>query len=219
MIIISNDAFSDPIIHFFSGILFYNLQIKMEFNRCPWCEGDALYEKYHDTEWGIPEHSDAKLFELLILEGFQSGLSWITILRKREDFRTVFEQFDYQVLAEWPEEKMAQAMQNPKIIRNRLKIQSVKTNAKAFIEIQEKFGSFDRFIWGFVAHSPILNQFHSLKELPPSTDISEQMSKTLKKQGFRFVGPTICYAFMQASGMVNDHLTNCFRHPMQQHEQ
>ena len=188
-------------------------------NRCPWCQGDELYEKYHDMEWGIPEHSDARLFELLILEGFQAGLSWITILRKREDFRAVFEQFDYKVLANWPEEKLVQAMQNPKIIRNRLKIESVKTNARAFIEIQEKFGSFDRFIWGFVAHSPILNQFHSLKELPPSTDISEQMSKTLKKQGFRFVGPTICYAFMQASGMVNDHLTNCFRHPLQQHEQ
>jgi len=188
-------------------------------NRCPWCQGDELYEKYHDTEWGIPEHSDARLFELLILEGFQAGLSWITILRKREDFRAVFEQFDYKVLTNWPEEKLVQAMQNPKIIRNRLKIESVKTNANAFIEIQEKFGSFDRFIWGFVAHRPILNQFHSLKELPASTDISEQMSKTLKKQGFRFVGPTICYAFMQASGMVNDHLTNCFRHPMQQHEQ
>ena len=190
-----------------------------ESNRCPWCQGDALYKKYHDTEWGVPEHSDAKLFELLILEGFQSGLSWITILRKRADFRTVFEDFDYKVLANWPEEKLLQAMQNPKIIRNRLKIQSVKTNAQAFIEIQEKFGSFDRFIWGFVAHRPILNQFQSLKEIPPSTEISVQMSKALKKQGFRFVGPTICYAFMQASGMVNDHLTNCFRHPNQQHEQ
>jgi DNA-3-methyladenine glycosylase I len=191
----------------------------MEANRCPWCQGDALYEKYHDTEWGIPAYSDAKLFELLILEGFQSGLSWITILRKREDFRAVFEQFDYKQLAEWPEAKIAQAMQNPKIIRNRLKIESVKTNAQAFIEIQEKFGSFNRFIWEFVAHRPILNQFHSLKEIPPSTEISEQMSKALKKQGFRFVGPTICYAFMQAAGMVNDHLTNCFRHPTQQHEQ
>lgn len=188
-------------------------------NRCLWPGNDPIYQAYHDQEWGMPLHDDQALFELLILEGFQSGLSWITILRKRENFREAFENFDFQKLAQWSDEALTKQLQNPQIIRNRLKIWSVRTNARAFIQIQEKFGSFDRFIWGFVAHRPILNQFHRLKEIPPSTEISEHMSKALKKQGFRFVGPTICYAFMQAAGMVNDHLTNCFRHPTQQHEQ
>lgn len=186
--------------------------------RCAWCSNDALYQDYHDFEWGKELHVDHALFELLSLEGFQSGLSWITVLRKRIHFRTQFENFDYKKLALWTEEKQNEATLNPNIIRNRLKIQSVKTNAIAFMKIQEKFGSFDRYIWEFVDFNPILNHFHSLKDLPVSTEISENMSKSLKKHGFRFVGPTICYAFMQASGMYIDHTLDCFCHPKNNHE-
>jgi len=186
--------------------------------RCAWCSNDALYQDYHDFEWGKELHNDHALFELLSLEGFQSGLSWITILRKRIHFRAQFENFDYTKLADWTEEKQNEATLNPNIIRNRLKIQSVKTNAIAFMKIQEKFGSFDRYIWEFVDFNPILNHFHSLKDLPVSTEISENMSKSLKKHGFRFVGPTICYAFMQASGMYIDHTLDCFCHPKNNHE-
>jgi DNA-3-methyladenine glycosylase I len=186
--------------------------------RCAWCSNDALYQDYHDFEWGKELHNDHALFELLSLEGFQSGLSWITILRKRIHFRTQFENFDYKKLSLWTEEKQNEATLNPNIIRNRLKIQSVKTNAIAFMKIQEKFGSFDRYIWEFVDFNPILNHFHSLKDLPVSTEISENMSKSLKKHGFRFVGPTICYAFMQASGMYIDHTLDCFCHPINNHE-
>lgn len=186
--------------------------------RCAWCSNDDLYQDYHDFEWGKELHNDHALFELLSLEGFQSGLSWITILRKRIHFRTQFENFDYKKLALWTEEKQNEATLNPNIIRNRLKIQSVKTNAIAFMKIQEKFGSFDQYIWEFVDFNPILNHFHSLKDLPVSTEISENMSKSLKKHGFRFVGPTICYAFMQASGMYIDHTLDCFCHPINNHE-
>jgi DNA-3-methyladenine glycosylase I len=186
--------------------------------RCAWCSNDTLYQEYHDLEWGKEMHDDHALFELLSLEGFQSGLSWITILRKRIHFRTQFENFDYTKLAHWTEEKQNEATLNPNIIRNRLKIQSVKTNAIAFMKIQEKFGSFDRYIWEFVDFNPILNHFHSLKDLPVSTEISENMSKSLKKHGFRFVGPTICYSFMQASGMTIDHTLDCFCHPKNNHE-
>jgi len=186
--------------------------------RCAWCSNDALYQDYHDNEWGKEIHDDHALFEILSLEGFQSGLSWITILRKRIHFRTQFENFDYEKLAQWTEEKQNDAFINPNIIRNRLKIQSVKTNAIAFMKIQEKFGSFDRYIWEFVDFNPILNHFHSLKDLPVSTEISENMSKSLKKHGFRFVGPTICYSFMQASGMYIDHTLDCFCHPKNNHE-
>jgi DNA-3-methyladenine glycosylase I len=186
--------------------------------RCAWCSNDALYQDYHDFEWGKELHNDHALFELLSLEGFQSGLSWITILRKRIHFRTQFENFDYKKLSLWTEEKQNEATLNPNIIRNRLKIQSLKTNAIAFMKIQEKFGSFDRYIWEFVDFNPILNHFHSLKDLPVSTEISENMSKSLKKHGFRFVGPTICYAFMQASGMYIDHTLDCFCHPINNHE-
>lgn len=186
--------------------------------RCAWCSNDTLYQDYHDFEWGKEMHVDQALFEILSLEGFQSGLSWITVLRKRIHFRTQFENFDYSKLALWTEEKQNEATLNPNIIRNRLKIQSVKTNAIAFMKIQEKFGSFDRYIWEFVDFNPILNHFHSLKDLPVSTEISENMSKSLKKHGFRFVGPTICYSFMQASGMYIDHTLDCFCHPKNNHE-
>jgi DNA-3-methyladenine glycosylase I len=178
--------------------------------RCFWPGNDPLYQAYHDQEWGKLLHDDHALFELLILEGFQSGLSWITILRKREHFREAFENFDFQTLATWSEEALEKQMQNPLIIRNRQKIWSVRTNARAFIQIQENFGSFDRFIWAFVNDQPIQNHFTSHETLPASTELSERMSKELKKWGFKFVGPTICYSFMQAAGLVNDHITSCF---------
>jgi DNA-3-methyladenine glycosylase I len=178
--------------------------------RCHWPGNDPLYIAYHDEEWGIPEHNDQKLFELLILEGFQSGLSWITILRKREHFRQAFAHFDVKTLSQWDDKQLAQCLENPLIIRNRLKINAVRANAQAFIQIQEKFGSFDRFIWEYVNHYPITNHIHEHVDLPAQTDLSERMSRDLKKRGFKFVGPTICYSFMQAAGLVNDHLTSCF---------
>ena len=178
--------------------------------RCHWPGNDPLYIAYHDEEWGIPEHNDQKLFELLILEGFQSGLSWITILRKREHFRQAFAHFDVKTLSQWDDKQLAQCLENPLIIRNRLKINAVRANAQAFIQIQEKFGSFDRFIWEYVNHHPITNHIHEHVDLPAQTDLSERMSRDLKKRGFKFVGPTICYSFMQAAGLVNDHLTSCF---------
>ena len=178
--------------------------------RCHWPGNDPLYIAYHDEEWGIPEHNDQKLFELLILEGFQSGLSWITILRKREHFRQAFAHFDVKTLSQWDDKQLAQCLENPLIIRNRLKINAVRANAQAFIQIQEKFGSFDRFIWEYINHYPITNHIHEHVDLPAQTDLSERMSRDLKKRGFKFVGPTICYSFMQAAGLVNDHLTSCF---------
>ena len=178
--------------------------------RCLWPGNDPLYIDYHDTEWGVPEHDDQKLFELLILEGFQSGLSWITILRKRENFRAALAQFNYHALSQWTDDELANCLENPGIIRNRLKIAAVRTNARAFIQIQEKFGSFDRFIWDYVNQHPMTNQFTEHKDLPAQTDLSVRMSKDLKKLGFKFVGPTICYSFMQAAGLVNDHLTHCY---------
>ena len=182
-------------------------------NRCLWPGNDPLYQAYHDEEWGKPLHDEKSLFELLILEGFQSGLSWITILRKREHFRAAFENFDFHSLATWSDEAIEKQMQNPLIIRNQLKIRSVRTNAQAYIRIQEKFGSFDRFIWAFVNDNPIQNHFTIQEALPASTELSAHMSKELKKLGFKFVGPTICYSFMQAAGLVNDHVTTCFRYP------
>lgn len=178
--------------------------------RCLWPGNDPLYQSYHDQEWGKPIHEDLALFELLILEGFQSGLSWITILRKRAHFREAFENFDFNSIAFWTDEVLELQMQNQLIIRNRQKIWSVRTNAQAFIRIQENFGSFNRFIWAFVNDQPIQNHFTSHVPLPASTELSERMSKELKKWGFKFVGPTICYSFMQAAGLVNDHITSCF---------
>jgi len=177
--------------------------------RCQWVSSDPLYQSYHDTEWGVPLHDERALFELLILEGFQAGLSWITILRKREDFRSTFENFDYKKLANWTDEQLELALQNPKIVKNRLKVYSVRANAIAFLQIQEKFGSFEHYIWEFVNFQPIKNHFQSFNELPTQTDLSVRISKSLKKQGFNFVGPTIVYSFMQAAGLVNDHTQTC----------
>jgi DNA-3-methyladenine glycosylase I len=179
--------------------------------RCGWCVGDPLYEAYHDREWGVPLKDDAAIFEFLILETFQAGLSWITILRKRENFRKAFDNFDYQKMAIYPEEKIEELMQDSGIIRNGAKIRAAVTNARAFIMVQEEFGSFSEYIWSFVDGSPVQNDWDHLNEVPATTPVSEALSKDLKKRGFKFVGPTVVYAHMQATGMVNDHVKNCFR--------
>jgi len=180
--------------------------------RCSWCGNDPLYQQYHDEEWGVPALDDRLLFEFLILEGAQAGLSWITILKKREGYRQLFDQFDYQKIARYSDNKLEKLRSNPAIIRNRLKIESARTNALAFLKVQEEFGSFSLYLWNFVDHKPIQNRYKELKDIPAKTDLSDQISKDLKKRGFKFVGSTIIYAFMQATGMVNDHVTNCFRH-------
>ncbi|MFV8225121.1 DNA-3-methyladenine glycosylase I [Christiangramia aquimixticola] len=180
--------------------------------RCGWCEGDALYEAYHDEEWGVPVLDDDTMFEFLILETFQAGLSWITILRKRENFRAAFDDFDYKKIASYNEEKVQKLMQNAGIIRNQLKIRATITNAREFMKIQEEFGSFCKYIWNFVDNSQIQNEVEDYKKAPPTTKISDELSKDLKKRGFKFVGSTVIYAHMQATGMVNDHETDCFRH-------
>ncbi len=184
----------------------------MSMERCGWCEGNSLYECYHDKEWGVPEHRDHNLFEFLVLEGAQAGLSWITVLKKRERYREVMENFDPVKIAACTEAEINVWMREPGIIRNRLKLESTVKNAQAFLRIQEECGSFGRYIWRFVDDKPLQNHWQSLREIPAQTPIAEKMSKELKKQGFSFVGPTICYAFMQAVGMVNDHLVSCFRH-------
>lgn len=180
--------------------------------RCAWCGDDPLYQTYHDTEWGVPLHDDRALFELLTLEGAQAGLSWITVLRKRETYREAFAGFDPEKVARFTEADQAALMLNPGIVRNRLKIASTIDNARAFLAIQAEFGSFDAWLWRFVDGQPIQNQLRSLAEAQASTPLSDELSKALKKRGFRFVGTTICYAFMQAAGLVNDHVTDCFRH-------
>ncbi len=184
----------------------------MEKQRCSWCRGDALYEKYHDTEWGVPLKEDNKLFEFLILETFQAGLSWITILRKRENFRVALDNFDYQKIANYDENKIASLLQNEGIIRNKLKIQATVTNAQAFMKIQKEFNSFSAYIWGFVNHKRIKNKVKLYKEAPTNTALSDTISKDLKKRGFKFVGSTVMYAHLQATGMINDHELNCFRY-------
>lgn len=184
----------------------------MEKHRCGWCIGDPLYEKYHDEEWGVPVYDDTILFEFLILETFQAGLSWITILRKRENFRQAFDGFDYKKIARYNSAKFETLMQNTGIIRNKLKIKAAITNAQAFIKVQEEFGSFNRYIWGFTGGKPIQNQIKDYKKAPPNTPISDAISKDLKKRGFKFVGTTVVYAHMQATGMVNDHEVDCFRY-------
>ena len=181
-------------------------------NRCGWCQGDSLYEAYHDQEWGVPVYDDATLFEFLILETFQAGLSWITILRKRENFRVAFDAFDYKKIANYKQDKLDALMQDAGIIRNKLKINATVTNAQLFMKIQEEFGSFSNYIWGFVAGKPIKNNVINYKEVPPTTTISDALSKDLKKRGFKFVGSTVMYAHMQATGMVNDHEVGCFRY-------
>ncbi|GMN06873.1 DNA-3-methyladenine glycosylase I [Croceitalea sp. MTPC5] len=184
----------------------------MEKYRCGWCVGDTLYEAYHDVEWGLPLKDDDKLFEFLILETFQAGLSWITVLRKRENFRRAFDNFDYQKIALYDHEKIAALLQDSGIIRNKLKVNATVSNAQAFIEVQKEFGSFSRYIWGFVDGKPIKNSFENYKDAPAKTELSDRLSKDLKKRGFKFVGSTVVYATMQAIGMVNDHETNCFRY-------
>ena len=181
-------------------------------NRCGWCVGDPLYEAYHDTEWGVPLFDDRQLFEFLILETFQAGLSWITILRKRENFRKAFDNFDYHKIAAFSEEKMEQLMSDPGIIRNSLKIKASVANAQAFLKVQEEYGSFSEYIWGFVNGKPIQNNLENYKKAPATTELSMAISKDLKKKGFKFTGPTVVYAHMQATGMVNDHEIGCFRH-------
>ena len=180
--------------------------------RCVWAGDDPLVIAYHDQEWGVPLHDDQRLFEFLILEGAQAGLSWITILRKRENYRQVFADFDPIKVAQFDQAEKQQLLRDPGIIRNKLKIEAAVTNAQAFLKVQEEFGSFDAYIWQFVNGNPIQNRWSTLSELPAQTSESEAMSKDLKKRGFKFVGPTICYAFMQAIGMVNDHTTDCFRY-------
>ena len=180
--------------------------------RCTWCGSDPLYIKYHDEEWGVPVHDEQKLFEMLILEDAQAGLSWITVLKKRENYRKAFDNFDVIKISKYSQKKIEKLLENPGIIRNRLKINAAVTNAKEFLKVQKEFGSFDKYIWQFVDHKPIINKFNSMKDLPANTEISDLMSKDLKKRGFKFVGSTICYAFMQATGMVNDHIKDCFRY-------
>jgi DNA-3-methyladenine glycosylase I len=180
--------------------------------RCAWAGSDELYQRYHDQEWGVPLHDDQKLFELLILEGAQAGLSWITVLRKRENYRAAFDGFDAVRIARYSPAQIESLLQNPGIVRNRLKVNAAVSNAQKFLEVQTEFGSFDRFIWQFVAGQPIQNVRHSMADVPDHTKESDAMSKELKRRGFKFVGSTICYAFMQATGMVNDHIVECFRH-------
>lgn len=181
-------------------------------NRCPWPTNDPLLIEYHDKEWGTPLHNDRKLFEFLVLEGFQAGLSWLIILRKRDNFRKGFDKFDYNKVAGYNKRKIESLLKDSGIIRNRLKIQGAITNAKAFIEVRKEFGTFNKYIWSFVGGKPIHNGFKSLKEIPAKTELSDQISKDLNKRGFKFVGSTIVYSHMQATGMVNDHLKECFRY-------
>jgi len=180
--------------------------------RCPWCGTDPLYVRYHDEEWGVPSHDDRHLFEMVILEGAQAGLSWSTILKRRESYRKAFAGFDAHRMARYGERDFARLMNDEGIVRNRLKIQAAKKNAIAFLAVQEAFGSFDAYVWRFVDGVPIRNGWSAMKQVPATTARSDAMSKDLKKRGFTFVGSTICYAFMQAVGMVDDHLTGCFRY-------
>ncbi len=184
----------------------------MEKHRCGWCLGDPIYEAYHDTEWGVPVKDDDTLFEFLILETFQAGLSWITILRKRENFRKAFDNFDYKKIINYDQQKIDNLIEDAGIIRNKLKINATITNAKAFMDVQKEFGSFSNYIWGFTNGEPIKNKVNNYKEAPPTTALSDTISKDLKKRGFKFVGSTVIYAHMQATGMVNDHEVNCFRY-------
>lgn len=181
-------------------------------NKCQWCIGDPLYEAYHDQEWGVPLSEEQRLFEFLTLETFQAGLSWITILRKREHFRAAFDQFDYTKIARYGPEKVAALLQDKGIVRNRLKIAAAITNAHAFMKVQEAEGSFAAYIWKFTQNRPVQNAFVSQEEIPATTPLATTISKDLKQRGFRFVGPTVVYAHLQATGVVNDHETSCFRY-------
>lgn len=184
----------------------------MKKNKCGWCKGDELYEAYHDLEWGVPVKDDATLFEFLILETFQAGLSWITVLKKRDNFRKAFDNFDYTKIVNYDQKKIDSLLQDAGIIRNKLKVKATISNAKAYMEIQKEFGSFSNYIWDFVDGKPIKNKITSYKNAPANTELSDALSKDLKKRGFKFVGSTVVYAHMQATGMVNDHELSCFRY-------
>lgn len=184
----------------------------MTLKRCPWCGDDPLYVAYHDTEWGVPIKEDRLLFEFLILETFQAGLSWITVLRKRENFRKAFDNFDYKKVATYRQDKIDTLLQDAGIIRNKLKIHATITNAQAFIKVQKEFGSFSKYIWNFTGGKQIVNKLRSMKDIAANTALSDTISTDLKKRGFKFVGTTVVYAHMQATGMVNDHLIDCFRY-------
>jgi DNA-3-methyladenine glycosylase I len=184
----------------------------MEPIRCAWSTKDQLYKDYHDNEWGVPLHDDTRLFEMLNLEGAQAGLSWYTVLTKRENYRKAFDNWDAKKIAKYTDKKVAALLENPGIIRNKLKVAATIGNAKAFLKVQEEFGSFDKYIWQFVNHKPIDNHIRKMGDVPAKTAISDAMSKDLLKRGFKFVGSTICYAFMQATGMVNDHIQECWKH-------
>lgn len=181
-------------------------------NKCQWALADPLQERYHDCEWGVPVHDDRRLFEFLILEGAQAGLSWSTVLKKRPGYRTAFDHFDAAAIAAYDEAKVGNLLLNPNIIRNSLKIRAAVTNARAFLQVQQEFGSFNDFIWGFVDGQPVQNAWRQPSDIPTNTATSDAMSKALKQRGFKFVGSTICYAYMQAVGMVNDHTVACYRH-------
>lgn len=181
--------------------------------RCPWCGTDPLYVAYHDEEWGVPVHDDRTWFEFLVLEGAQAGLSWLTVLRKRENYRKAFDGFDVQKVARYTPARVEKLLLDPGIVRNRLKVESTVSNAKAFIAVQKEFGSFDAYMWQWVGGEPQVNSPRSLKEVPAQTELSDRISKDMKKRGFRFVGSTIIYAHLQATGVVNDHLVGCHRHP------
>ena len=180
--------------------------------RCPWCESTPLYRAYHDREWGVPVHADRRWFEMLVLDGAQAGLSWRTILEKRAGYRRAFDRFDPRKVARYDARKLRSLLRDPGIVRNRLKVASAVTNARAFLEVQREFGSFDRFIWGFTAGRPVRNRRRSDRRIPARTPLSDAVSEVLRRRGFKFVGSTIIYALMQASGIVNDHLVSCFRH-------
>ncbi len=180
--------------------------------RCSWCGTDELYVRYHDEEWGVPVHDDRTLFEFLVLEGAQAGLAWITVLRKREGYRAAFDGFDVGKVARYGDRKLQRLLQDPRIIRNRLKVHSARRNARAFLAVQEAWGSFARYMWRFIDGKPIRNRWKSMKDVPASTTLSDAVSRDMKQRGFSFVGSTIVYAHMQATGMVNDHIVDCFRH-------
>ncbi len=184
----------------------------MEMQRCSWAGDDPLYIAYHDSEWGVPVHNDRRHFELLSLEGAQAGLSWITVLRKREAYRLAFDRFDPGQVADFGEAKISALLDNPGVVRNRLKINSAINNARAFLEVQRGYGSFDEFIWAFVDGRPLQNYYPDIVSVPATTSLSTMISKDLKRRGFSFVGPTIVYAYMQAAGLVNDHVVSCYRH-------
>lgn len=180
--------------------------------RCSWCEKEDIYIEYHDKEWGVPVYDDNKQFEFLVLESAQAGLSWLTVLKKRENYRKAYDNFDPEKVAQYNPEKLEELMNNPGIIRNRMKIEASINNAKRFLEIQQEFGSFSNYIWGFVNNKPVINKFDSISEIPATTELSDKVSKDLKKRGFKFMGSTIVYAHLQAVGIINDHITSCFRY-------